>query len=553
MCLAVTHAVTQQQTQNKTKRGLTEQTRTFHEADTFKPLILYPELAAAGASHSETYAESPRSLAPSPTLSTSFETEPPKQVTAQQVLYEYQQTPSTTISNVHVNQQFQTVPTPETANTQVVYASQLPPASPTTQFVNNGHNLEAQQNQHSLSVQNVVQPVQHSSLIKHGQGYGQVTYQPSAETPPPQTRTSPIYQPTRNQPPQAPLNHQYIPSNVQPTQSSFYSSTQQFPQQPNPFSQGKYLYVNGKILYYPQGVPTTPVVPSTPYPGTLARHPAITYQNHQQKPLAPLQKPTKRPVAPSQQVTQYYNTFTPTKLTQPSTTQAPVAPVKEVQREEQQEEEEEPEKKPKARPVEEEEEEEEEDEEDVRPIRYYLDDDDDDDEDEYERPTKFVPKYYRSKYLAPDIEEAEEEDDDDDDSNREQSEQVKQKAKQPKKYYRGDVYLKPTKEKNKYQNSEHFIFFDPLKEDPKKASYTSHSEPEPKYSKVYATYKSPQKKKKSKKASEATEEPQLEYTLYKYHKVEPQKEDSEGRFSENVPVIHTQKVVKKHWVVTKTD
>lgn len=557
VCLAVAHAATQQQSatkenkaQNKTKRGLSEQqSHTFHDVDSFKPLILYPELAAAGASHSETYAETPKSFA---------ESEPPKQVTAQQVLYEYQQTPSTTISNVHVNQQFQTVPTAETANSQVVYASQLPPAASATQFVNDGHNLEAQQNQqHSVSVQNVVHPVQHSALIKHGQNYGQISlHTPPPQAPPPPPRNpAPVYQPPRNvAPPPTPVN-QYVSSSVQPTQSSFYSSTQNFAQQPNLFSPGKYLYVNGKILYYPQGIPTTPIVPSTPYPGTIAKHPAVSYQNHQVRPLAPAPpKPTRRPIAaptPTITSTQYYNTFLPKKVVA-TTQKPPVAPVTEAQQDEE-EEDEEPEQKPKARPVEDDEEDD--DDEDDRPIRYLHDDeDDDDDEDEYERPTKYVPKYYTSKYLSPSIDkEEEEEDEDENDSDREQSKHVKQKTKKPKKYYKGDIYLKPTKDKNKFQNSKYFVFFDPLKEDPKKA-YAPRSEPEPKYSKLYASYKTPQKKVKSKSSkSDTSEEPQMEYTVYKYHKVEPQKEDNEGRFSENVPVIHTQKVIKKQWLVTKTD
>lgn len=597
MCLAVTHAASPQQTatkenqtQNKTKRGLTEQTHTFHDVDSFKPLVLYPELAAAAGSHGDVYA--------APSALTAFESEPPKQVTAQQVLYEYQQTPSTTISNVHVNQQFQTVPNPETANSHVVYASQLPPAS-ATQFTNDDPNLEAQQNQQSLSVHNVVHPVQHSSLIKHGQNYGQVSYQPSGQG----SRSPATYTSTRNQqqpapaaPSPAPINHQYVSQSVQPTQSSFYGTTQHFPQQQqqhqqqqhhqqqlhqqhhhqqqNPFAQGKYLYVNGKILYYPQGIQTTPLVPPATYPGTITKHPAISYQHHPPKPVVSAQKPQRRPVAPTPTPTptptlsavQYYNSYVPKKII-PTTTKALVqaptpAPVKETPREEkEEEEEEEPEEKPQLRPIEEDDEEEEE-EEDDRPIRYHNQEEEDDDEEE-EEPTKYVPKYYKSKYLySPSNDEIDEYDEVDDDSEREPSKQVKQKTKTPKKYYKGDVYLKPTKEKNGYKNSKYFVFFDPLKEDPKKTAYVS-SDSEPKHTRTYASYKKPQKKTKARKSkvtttSEEFEEPQMEYSVYKYHKVEPRKEDLlereiEGRYSENVPVIHTQKVIKKQWLVTKTD
>lgn len=79
MCLAAAQAATQNSTsekQTKTKRGLTEQTRTFHNVNDYRPLVLYPELAEAEASQSE--AKPVLIQTPAPTV---FDTEPPKQVT----------------------------------------------------------------------------------------------------------------------------------------------------------------------------------------------------------------------------------------------------------------------------------------------------------------------------------------------------------------------------------------------------------------------------------------------------------------------------------------
>lgn len=417
------------------------------------------------------------------------------------------------------------------------------------------------------SAENVVHPVQHSALIKHAQNYGQIAYQPS--------RSAPVYQSSRSP---TTLQH-FSPSPTQPTQSSFFSTTQQFPNEHNPFSHGRYLYTNGKIVYHPSGVPSIPASQSTPYPGNIIKHPAISYQNHYKplassvKPLTPSptsytknQKKVETTPTPSVSPINYYNNYVTKKLA-PTTTVAPptVAPVKEVttvkqqeqkqpqKQEEEEEDDEEEEEEEKPSVIEEEDEEEEEEEEDERPLRYrYYDDEDDDEDDEDEGHRKYVPKYYKSKFLGYNMEDddAEEDEEDDDDNNREQSKQVKQKTKKPKKYYQGDVYLKPTKEKNKYENAKYFVFLDPLKEDAKRA----YSDMIPKYSKKYASYKKPQKKRKSRKSGKAPKEPQMEYSVYKYSKVEPQAEDViEGRFSENVPVIHTKKVFKKQWLVTKTE
>ncbi|XP_044754463.1 probable serine/threonine-protein kinase DDB_G0280133 [Coccinella septempunctata] len=197
---------------NKTKRTLAD-TATYGE----KPAPLF--YAIPDGTRPDFFATTKTfALAKSPYPAV-FDPEVPKQVAAQQVLYEYQQTPTNAVSNVHVKQLFQPLETSEANNTPQ-FNQNNPMAQQQTQQQNN-------QNAHTSET--VVNPVQHSSLVNHGQNYAHVQIQP--------------YYPQHYQ------THHYVP--------------------------GRYFYVNGKYIY--------PPLPAQPH------HPAQSQNQYQSSNNAPNQ------------------------------------------------------------------------------------------------------------------------------------------------------------------------------------------------------------------------------------------------------------------------
>ena len=123
---------------NKTKRTVSGQVHNYGEN---RPVVLYPESTPV----------SPQSLASlyAPvTLKPVFDPELSKQVAAQQVLYEFQQTPTNAVSNVHVNQFYQPLQSKDGGPAQF------------------------------SGSETVATPVQHSALVRHGQNFAQVQYHP---------------------------------------------------------------------------------------------------------------------------------------------------------------------------------------------------------------------------------------------------------------------------------------------------------------------------------------------------------------------------------------
>lgn len=386
--------------------------------------------------------------------------------------------------------------------------------------------------------------------MKHAQNYGNVQYPANL----------------------VPRSHQHVSVNRLP-QQQFPYQLQQHPQQfynghlqpqpqitnNNPFApQGKYIYANGKIVYYPQ--PNAPGI----------HNPSSHHHHHQQ------QYPAAQGV--KQQAHSFSNQFRPSpqykedeKKFVPITTSNPLRynyfnqgppktahkqpysiPIKEAPKEQEEEEEE--------KASLEEEAEDEEEESDGRPSHY---EEEEEEEDEDEHPKKYY-RYY---------EESDDDEEEAEDAEREPSKKEVVKTKQPRKYYSEDSYLEPSetkeykkekerlKKKEKEQLSEGSE--DIFEVYPKKKPYNRKFVP--KYSSLYALFNKskpktttpkPTPKPKPKSRFSSRLEPNTEYTIYKISKVldPPVKgEVIEGRQSENVPVIHTQKVYKKEWLVTKTD
>lgn len=386
--------VTEESAANKTKRTIANQVQTYGEN---RPVLLYPENPAP-----------PTFYAP---VKPVFDPEVPKQVAAQQVLYEFQQTPTNAVSNVHVNQFYQPVSSkPE---------NPVPTNTGPAQFISSSESVAA--------------PVQHSALIRHGQNFAQVQFQP-----------------------QHIQTQQYVP--------------------------GKYLYVNGKILYQPN-------------------QPQQTHQNQFQRPVNFLymhpqsgtqkfipQAPLVRPMA--------YRRFHPPQphQFQPITKPMNVPEVTEEQ----------PEEEPAEENAENKEEEEEVEESDDRGSEESDDDD-----------------HYFSKYSF-------DEDDDDHGNYREEDDDEDNE--------RGSSRAVPKKHKKKgkpakYSKSNNYKFSE---------NYSSSS----KYDKAG---------KKGKKTGKPT--PKMHYKSVKYVKegnTKPKFEKIEGKQSQNVPVVHKQKIFREKWFVTKS-
>ncbi|XP_044268836.1 myb-like protein AA [Tribolium madens] len=380
---------------NKTKRTIANQVQTYGEN---RPVLLYPDNPGP-----------PTFYAPV-TIKPVFDPEVPKQVAAQQVLYEFQQTPTNAVSNVHVNQFYQPVGSkPE---------SPLPANTGPAQFISPSESVAA--------------PVQHSALIRHGQNFAQVQFQP-----------------------QHIQTQQYVP--------------------------GKYLYVNGKILYQPNQAQTQngyqrPV-------NFLYMHP----QSGTQKfiPQAPLLRPMG------------YRRFHPP---QPHQLQKITKPMNVPEVVEEQSEEEPAEENVENNKEEEVEEEEENDKESEE-----TDDDD----------------HYFSKYSF-------DEDDDDHGGYREEDDDEDNE--------RGSSRTVPKKHKKKGK--------------PAKYSKSNNY----KYSENYSTSSKYDKSgKKGKKTGRPA--PKMHYKSVKYVKEgnsKPKYEKIEGKQSQNVPVVHKQKIFREKWFVTKS-
>ncbi|XP_017775689.1 PREDICTED: nucleolin [Nicrophorus vespilloides] len=117
-----------EQNNNKTKRGLIHESHYYGESGPFRPVAtLY---------HHHHQQQHHQDNNPSPSQQNYYSNKPEPKVASQQVLYEYQQTPHSAVSNVHVNQQFQNAPV-----TEPTYPQHQP-----SQYVN---------------------PVQHSTYIQH--------------------------------------------------------------------------------------------------------------------------------------------------------------------------------------------------------------------------------------------------------------------------------------------------------------------------------------------------------------------------------------------------
>lgn len=171
---------------NKTKRTLAD-TATYGE----KPAPLF--YAIPDGTRPDFFATTKTFALAKPPYAV-FDPEVPKQVAAQQVLYEYQQTPTNAVSNVHVKQLFQPLETIDANNTPQINQNNPATQQPHQQNQQNAHTSET-----------VVNPVQHSSLVNHGQNYAHVQFQP--------------YYPQHTQ------TQHYVP--------------------------GRYFYVNGKYVYPP--------------------------------------------------------------------------------------------------------------------------------------------------------------------------------------------------------------------------------------------------------------------------------------------------------------
>ncbi|KAK9892857.1 hypothetical protein WA026_022538 [Henosepilachna vigintioctopunctata] len=177
---------------NKTKRTLVD-TATYGE----KPAPIFYSLP--DGVRPDFFATTKSFALAKPPLPAVFDPEVPKQVAAQQVLYEYQQTPTNAVSNVHVKQLFQPL--------ELNDGNAIPHNGQNSQIVQQPqHQHHTYQNGNNAQTsETIVNPVHHSSLVNHGQNYAHVQLQP--------------YYPQHSQ------TQHYVP--------------------------GRYLYVNGKYNYPP--------------------------------------------------------------------------------------------------------------------------------------------------------------------------------------------------------------------------------------------------------------------------------------------------------------
>ncbi|XP_050310867.1 histone H3.v1-like [Anthonomus grandis grandis] len=479
-----------------------------------------------------------------------FEQDNPKQVAEQQVLYEFQQTPTNAVSNVHVKQLFQpsnqdmTTPIP---NIQGQATDPFPVTQPIASgYISSPSNFQTQQKhfapQSSLvginspnSAATIVSPVHHSVYTNHGLGSAQSfnSYQNPFLTETPQ---------------------------------QFQSGTNKAP--------GKYIYLNGKIVYNPVHIiPQSKLTPNSVY------HKGV-YHNQQKLPLlsnnlpnnfklnqaqaqSGLNKDFTVPTSPAQPqfgpnnnnrdfshraaVKQPSEKLTPPAYLPPITKQnagfkapkklhpidKPSQPIKEDVQEEREEEGEQEEEEQPEREEEREEELEDDDEEDAAT----------ENEEERESPESYSEEetygYERFPF-----------DDDDDDDER-------------------DHYFKPTKyRKNKHHHHEEDHEHQHEDDHEDQEEHSRHHQPSkrkhrnpPKYDDrdsfgFHEGYSSNSKYKYAKKNGKLTkgDKPSGKFKKVKYSKVgqgKPKVEHIEGKFSENIPVTHKAKIYKERWYVSK--
>lgn len=374
---------------------------------------------------------------------TGADNEPPKQVTLQQVLYEYQQTPHNAVSNVHVNQQFQTAAlnlSPDSIQSQSAIPTQHLTAPVNPAFVNQPPILQVEPNQFSQ----IAAPVHHGAVIHHGQGYAKLLYGPITVS---HTTGSPL------------TSHLNTP--------------------------GKYIYANGKIVFQPS---------NNIYPGLTA--PVRAQPLFPQRGISPV---TQKPFRPSPVTPTNHNRFQ-VQQQQQQPIKAAEAPVREEV------EDEDTESKSDVKEDEEEGDADdhssyEEDDDDSHYSRYRFDEDEEEDD--------------RAHYR--------EEEEEDDDNTRSYSRNIRKK---PKKYAVSES--KPSSRYHKNDQSKY------------KEGYKTRSKYE---------YKFPNESS-SKKA------PKGQYKTYKYYKSsnnpKGKKEVIEGRQSQDVPIVHKQKMFhQEKWLVTK--
>ncbi|CAH0555799.1 unnamed protein product [Brassicogethes aeneus] len=354
--------------------------------------------------------------------------EAPK-VAAQHVLYEYEQTPTNAVSNVHVKHIFQPVNNNNNNNNNDFADEQ-----------------KKEQNSYIASAETVVSPVQHSSLVNHAQNYAQVNYHPLYSV-----------QPTHNV--QHHGGHPYVPS--------------------------RYLYVNGKIVYQPVHQPHQQQNAQRNHFYHHPHHqhqPSLPlYQNRQQQniPLVnhrPVQKLTPPPVS--------FSNFHPPARSEMQRITNPVTP-KSVEVEENQEVEEDD--KEEVRDDKEEEVEENDDDDDRRSNLEEGEEAEEDDE-KHDKYHHLFGKYsfeneddeddhqgYRTREEA-----NEEEEEDDEDNDRRSSKHVSSKTKKPNK-----KSLKKSKsnDKDNYSYSEAYMTSSKYEQKPKK-SKNAKSKPKRYYRKV---------------------------------------------------------------------
>jgi hypothetical protein len=420
--------ITEEAATNKTKRTIGGQVQNYGEN---RPVLLYPDNSGAPSSGLNGF------YAPV-TIKPVFDPEVPKQVAAQQVLYEFQQTPTNAVSNVHVNQFYQPLPQQSKSDNAASPGPAQFNAGP-AQFNQGPAQFNAGPAQFISGSESVATPVQHSSLIRHGQNFAQVQFQPL---------------------PGAPHHiqtHQYVP--------------------------GKYLYVNGKIIYQP-----------SPNPNHAFQRPVSFVYNHPQTHTHKyITHPVIRPMP--------YRRFHPPQPHQVQQITKPI-PVPEVNEEQNEEDTaEEDNAQVKEEEVDEAEEgddkasyEESDDDEDRYFSKYSFNDDDDEDHARYR------------------------EEEEDEDSERGSSRNVPKKQK------------KKTAKPQKYSKSNNF-----------------------KYSENYSA--SSKFEKPGKKGKKAGKVPKMHYKAVKYSKEgqgKPRIERIEGKQSQNVPIVHKQKIFKEKWYVTKS-
>ncbi|CAG9765518.1 unnamed protein product [Ceutorhynchus assimilis] len=401
----------------------------------------------------------------------------PKQVAEQQVLYEFQQTPNNAVSNVQVKQLFQ----PDGPT----YGEQLPTAQAFTS----------------------IQPA-----LFNNQAYVRSQQQPQGSSHHPATSATII----------SPVHQNLYTSNQNPTSFTYnnpfnndYSTNKQQQQQRQQQQQspGKYIYLNGKIVYNPAHhiIQQGKILP----PNSIYNK--GVYHNQQKLPLinnnnfgGQLQQQQQRPrehVAAQTQQGNKNNNYLP-----PITKNNRFQPPKHLQQI----------NKPSTAPIYQQQEEENEDDEELN---------NEESEDDYDKQN-----------------DAEDEDDDahDDDSYGYETFQFEDE------YLENDDahFLKSKAKRLRDEDESEYDDERPTRKHPKNHSRRYRNQPNDNYG-YYEGYRTNMKYKSPKTKDN---KPIGKYKKVKFSRVKggkPKVETIEGRFSEQVPVTHRQKLYKERWYVTQ--